>query len=129
LNAPFLFESWQLLPFKLCFRCNTGGNRWSPPLLGNDGAATVPVDFNESSEVDLHQYKAVLVLGEKAENFTACHQFACGWKDNADAEVFGVALNLYAVEVRGRAGVAIHELVYGGACENGHESGQKSTRR
>jgi hypothetical protein len=62
----------------------------------------------------------VFVFREEAEDFTACHQFTVGRKDNADAKVFGMTLNLYTVEVRRRAGFAIHELVYGAACKNGY---------
>jgi hypothetical protein len=54
-----------------------------------------------------------------AENFTACHQLARSWEDNADAEVFWVALNLNTEEVKRRTGFAIHKLVYEAACENG----------
>jgi hypothetical protein len=45
----------------------------------------------------------VFVLGEEAQDLTPSHQLAGGREDNADAEVFRVALKLNAVEVRRRA--------------------------
>jgi hypothetical protein len=89
------------------------------PLFDHNAASAFPVNLDILGEEDLHQHKVVLVFREKPKNFTACHQFTVGREDNTDAKVFGVTLNLYAVEVERRAGFAVHELVYGAACENG----------
>jgi hypothetical protein len=107
LGSPF-FNAWQLLAFSLGLGCDTWKNLLSPPLLGHDAAARLPVNLDILSKEDLHQHEVVLVFREKAENLAACHQLACGGKDNANAKVFWVTLNLYAVEVRRRVGWAIH---------------------
>jgi hypothetical protein len=62
-----------------------------------DGAARLPINLGVPSEVDLHQHEVMFELWKEAENFAACHQFARGREDDADAKVFGVTLNLYAV--------------------------------
>jgi hypothetical protein len=68
-------------------------------LLGNNTAPIVPIAFNVLGEEDLHQYEVVLLLGEKAQCLTPCHQFARCLEDNADAEVSRVAFDFDAEEV------------------------------
>jgi len=78
LNAPFIFEPWQSLLFRLGLSCNTWRNLRSPPLSRYDGAARVPVNLGVPGEVDLHEYEVVFVLGKKAQNLASSHQFAVG---------------------------------------------------
>jgi hypothetical protein len=85
LNAPFIIESWQFWASWLFIRRNTGGNRWSLPLLGYDAAATIPINLGVPGEVDLHQNEAVLVFREKTQNLAPSHQFASGREDNRNA--------------------------------------------
>lgn len=74
----------------------------------------------------MHQYEAVLVLGEKAKNFAPCHQLTRCLEDNADAEVFRVAFDFDTEEFGRWAGVATHSVVYERPCENSQYSSEKS---
>ena len=99
MNAPFLFESWQFLAFRLGLCCNTWRNLRSLPLLDHDAASGFPINLGVLSEEDLHQYEVVFEFGEKAQYLAPSHQLAGGWEDDADAKVFGVALDFNAEEV------------------------------
>jgi hypothetical protein len=69
-------------------------------MLDYNAASAFPVNLDVLGEVDLHQHEVVFVFREKAENFTACHQFAGGRKDDAKAEVAFVPSNFDAEEVK-----------------------------
>ena len=60
----------------------------------------------------MHQYKAVLEFGKKAEHVTPSHQVARCLEDYRKAEVIGMTLKLDAVEVGRWAGFARHSVVY-----------------
>jgi hypothetical protein len=85
LNAPFIIESWQFWASWLFIRRNTGGNRWSLPLLGYDAAARIPITLDVSGEVNLHQDETVLEFREKAQNRVPSHQLTCGREDDRNA--------------------------------------------
>lgn len=70
-----------------------------PPLLGYDAAATIPIKFDVSGEVNLYRNDAVPKFREKSQKLAPCHQFAGGLEDDAEAEVAFVAFDFDAEEV------------------------------